>query len=153
DAGEPSAVTRDNGLYTIPNLPDGTYSVGVLHENDWRITTAPELMEVHVDGDTAAQADFGLAPRLIAALPNLQAGVNQPVSLTIPLTADAAGHDLVYSLGSGAPEGARLDPATGVFTWTPTLRDAGRSAVVSVRVHDLLDPTFSDTGSFTIQVA
>src|SRR5262249_33111915 len=27
EAGEPSAITRGNGFYSIPNLPDGTYSV------------------------------------------------------------------------------------------------------------------------------
>jgi hypothetical protein len=152
EPGEPSAVTRGNGVFSIPNLPDGTYSVGVLPEDDWR-TTTPQFFEVRVDGHTAAEANFGLARRLIADVPGQQAKVNQPVSLTVPVTANAAGHKLVYTLEAGAPEGAGIDPRTGVFTWTPTALHAGQSQVVTVGVHDLYDPAFAETQSFTIQVA
>ena len=152
DPGEPSAVTRANGVYSIPNLPDGTYSVGVLLEAGQK-TTTPEFLEVAVDGNTAAEANFGLARRLIADIPNLQANVNQPVTLTIPVTSDTAGHKLVFSLESGAPEGASINPATGVFTWTPTVGFAGMNEVATVRVRDLNDPAFTETQSFTIQVA
>jgi hypothetical protein len=79
--------------------------------------------------------------------------VNQPVSLTIPVTSNTAGRRLVYTLGADAPEDAGINPATGLFTWTPTVRDAGQSQAVTVRVQDLNDPTFSESQSFTIQVA
>jgi hypothetical protein len=152
DAGEPSAVTRNNGLFSIPNLPDGTYAVGVLPENGWR-TTTPQFFEVRVDGNTAAEADFGLASRLIADIPSPHANVNQPVNLTVPVTANTAGRKLVYTLEAGAPEGAGIDPKTGVFTWTPTIRYAGQNQAVMVRVRDVNNPTFTETQSFTIQVA
>src|SRR5262249_6247321 len=111
------------------------------------------FMDVHVDSHTAAEVDFGLAARLIGDVPDQQANVNQPVSVTAPVTASAAGHRLVFTLDSTAPEGASIDLTTGVFTWTPTVRYAGQNEVATVRVRDLNDPTFTDTQSFTIQVA
>jgi hypothetical protein len=152
DAGEPTAVTRANGVYSIPNLPDGTYTVGVLPGAGEKATT-PEFMDVHVDSHTAAEADFGLATRLIGDIPAQQANVDQPVSLTVPVTANTAGHRLVYTLDSTAPDGAAIDLTTGVFTWTPTVQYAGQNEVATVRVRDLNDPTFTETQSFTIQVA
>jgi hypothetical protein len=91
--------------------------------------------------------------RLIADIPSPLAKVNQPVSLTVPVTANTAGRKLVYSLEPGAPDGARIDPKTGVFTWTPTIREAGQSQAVTVRVRDVHDPTFTETQALTIQVA
>jgi hypothetical protein len=152
DPGDPSAVTQANGLFSIPNLPDGIYSVGVLPADGWR-TTTPQFMQVRVDGSTAAEVNFGIAPRLIGDVPSPLANVNQPVSLTVPLTANTAGHKLVFSLEPGAPDGASIDPKTGVFTWTPTIRDAGQNVAVTVRVRDVKDPTFTETQSFTISVA
>jgi hypothetical protein len=152
DPGEPSAVTRANGLFSIPDLPDGTYSVGVLPADGWK-TTTPQFMEVRVDGHTAAEAIFGLAARLIGSVPNPLAHVNQPVSLTVPVTNNTAGRKLVYTLEPGAPDGASIDPKTGVFTWTPTVRYAGQNVGVTVRVRDVNNPTFTETQTFTIQVA
>jgi hypothetical protein len=152
EPGDPSAVTQGNGVFSIPNLPDGTWSVGVLPVDGWR-TTTPQFMDVHVDGSTAAEVNFGLAPRLIGDIPSPLANVNQPVSLTVPVTANTAGHKLVFSLEPGAPDGASIDPKTGVFTWTPTIRDAGQSRAVTVRVRDVKDPTFTETQSITIPVA
>ena len=126
DTGEPSAVTRTNGVFSIPDLPDGTYSVGIFPDAS-RLTTTPEFMDATVDTHTAAEANFGLASRLIGDVADLQANVNEQVSVTVPVTDNTAGHRLVYSLESSVPDGATIDPTTGVFTWTPGVRDAGKS--------------------------
>ena len=34
--------------------------------------------------------------------------------------ADVPAQNLTFSLDAGAPDGAEIDPVTGVFTWTPT---------------------------------
>ncbi len=152
DAGEPSAVTRTAGVFSIPDLPDGVYSVGLFPDAD-SLNTTPEFMDVTVDTHTAAEANFGLAARLIGAVSDQQANVNAQVSVTVPVTDNTAGHKLVYSLESSVPDGATIDPTTGKFTWTPGVRDAGKSETATVRVRDLNDPTFTETTSFTIQVA
>jgi hypothetical protein len=57
---------------------------------------------------------------------------------------------LTYSLDPGAPAGAKIDPVTGVFTWTPP---TGSGTVnVTVRVTDNGSPGLSDFESITITV-
>lgn len=56
---------------------------------------------------------------------------------------------LTFSLGAGAPDGAAIDPDSGVFTWTPT--KAGSYSVV-LKVTDNGTPNLSDTASLNITV-
>ena len=78
---------------------------------------------------TALIDSVGLAPvsPSLAAAPPISLGAipNQLVSdgSTDTFTAQASGLTLplTYSLASGAPLGAAINPVTGVFTWTPTV--------------------------------
>src|SRR5262249_49620870 len=51
DGGEPQATTTDTGDYALTGLADGTYSVGVVPDADWK-GTAPgaEFTEVTIAG-------------------------------------------------------------------------------------------------------
>jgi Putative Ig domain len=61
-----------------------------------------------------------------------------------------AGQILRFSLDPGAPDGAKIDPTTGVFRWTPS---SGPATIrVTVRVTDSGTPPLSDTKTFTITV-
>src|SRR5208337_3161554 len=44
----------------------------------------------------------------------------QAVSFVAHGYSDVEGTGLTYGLGPDAPSGARIDPTTGVFAWTPT---------------------------------
>lgn len=55
-----------------------------------------------------------------------------------------------YSLASGAPAGASIDSATGEFSWTPTVAQAGAVYEITVEAKDQFDAT--DTQSFSITV-
>jgi ELWxxDGT repeat protein len=57
-------------------------------------------------------------PALAAIGPQTVIATNQ-LTFTASGTPSATGDAIVYSLGSTAPAGAAIDPATGVFTWTP----------------------------------
>ncbi|PYP99840.1 MAG: hypothetical protein DMF83_29675, partial [Acidobacteria bacterium] len=57
---------------------------------------------------------------------------------------------LVFSLKSGAPSGAAIDPATGAFTWTPTEAQGPGNDSITVQVSD--PAGLSDAKTFTIQV-
>ncbi len=77
--------------------------------------------------------------------------VNEGSALTVAAAAidPNAGETLTFGLDA-APAGAMIDPATGVFTWTPA--DGPASAEVTVRVTDSGTPPLSDVASFTITV-
>lgn len=59
-------------------------------------------------------------------------------------------HDrLAFSLDAGAPPGASIDPATGVFTWTPTAAQVGTNTFT---VHVTDRGSLADARSVTITV-
>ncbi len=59
---------------------------------------------------------------------------------------------LTFSLDAGAPDGASIDPVTGVFTWTPTEAQGPGSFPITVRVTDNGEPPLSDVLTFTVTV-
>ena len=59
---------------------------------------------------------------------------------------------MVFSLESGAPSGASIDPASGLFTWATTEADGPNSYPVTVTVTDNGDPSRSDSELITITV-
>lgn len=79
--------------------------------------------------------------------------VNEGDELTFVVTAtddDLPVNNLVYSLESGAPNGATIDPASGAFRWTPDEQVGGNSIQITVRVTD--DTGLTDTQSTTVIV-
>ncbi len=74
---------------------------------------------------------------------------------TLNLTASATDTDLppqtlTFSLGSGAPAGATIGPASGQLSWTPT--NAPATNTLRVIVTDNGIPSLSATQSFTVTV-
>jgi hypothetical protein len=59
---------------------------------------------------------------------------------------------LSFSLDPGAPEGASVDPATGVFTWIPSEVQGPGTYPITVRVTDNSEPPLSDARTFTVTV-
>ena len=132
---------HDDGhrAYALPGLADGTYSVGLLPDPDWKATAArDEFTEVTIAGGSAVQADFGRTRRLIGDVGPQTVRVGGTLDVTVPLTAAAAGHRLVYSLDGTVPAGMTIDSATGELRWSPTAADAGRHTA-TVRVSDPFD--------------
>src|SRR5207247_588780 len=67
------------------------------------------------------------------------------------LASDSDDDPLTFSLGAGAATNTSLNPATGVFTWTPTQAQIGSNAF-SVIVSDNGLPPLSATQSFVVTV-
>lgn len=63
----------------------------------------------------------------------------------------AAPNVLTYNL-SNAPAGATIDPASGLFTWTPTEEQGPGVYAITVRVTDSQAPPLSDAKTFTVTV-
>ncbi|MEO8497164.1 MAG: putative Ig domain-containing protein, partial [Planctomycetota bacterium] len=59
---------------------------------------------------------------------------------------------LTFSLDSGAPSGAGIDPVTGVFTWTPSEAQGPGTFDITVRVTDDGTPNLSDSETITVTV-
>jgi hypothetical protein len=117
-----SIATDDVGnVEAAPSVPDAT-------------TTVPSANRPPVLDDIADQSV------------NEGDGLQFTASATDP----DAGDVLTFSLDPGAPAGARIDPATGAFTWTPPNGPATVS--ITVRVSDNGTPNLSDTRTFTVSV-
>jgi len=67
--------------------------------------------------------------------------------------ADLPANALVYSLDPGAPTNAIINPATGVFSWTPNEAQGPGTNTIVVRVTDNGSPPLSATQSFNVIIA
>jgi VCBS repeat-containing protein len=65
--------------------------------------------------------------------------------------ADLPADTLTFSLGAGAPAGAAIDAASGLFTWTPTEAQGPGDFDVEILVQDAAGLT--DGSAFTVSVA
>lgn len=106
-------------------------------------------------------ADASIAIRVHAPnhAPSLVAIANQSASVLLPLVLNTTASDsdapvqlLTYSLDAGAPQGIRINPVTGVLTWTPHRGQGNTVNTITVRVTDNGDPAMSATRTFTINV-
>jgi hypothetical protein len=65
---------------------------------------------------------------------------------------DLPAETLTYGLDVGAPAGAAIDSASGLFTWTPSEAQGPSTNTITVRVFDDGVPSLSATQSFTVVV-
>ncbi len=103
------------------------------------------------NAEIAAMVPANSAP-VLSAVTNRT--VNPGFNLSITNTATDANlpwQALTYSLIQG-PVGSELNPQTGVFTWRPTMAQAGTTNAVSIRVADNGAPSLSATQSFSVIV-
>jgi hypothetical protein len=80
-----------------------------------------------------------------------------PEETTLSFSASASDLDLpvqnlAFSLDPGAPTGATMDPASGLFNWTPSEAQGPSTNVIFVRVTDDGTPSMSATQAFTVVV-
>jgi len=92
------------------------------------------------------------APPVLAAIGNQT--VNELTLLTFTASASDpdAGESLAFSLDPGAPAGANINAASGVFTWTPTEAQGPGVYPVTVRVTDNGTPRLSAFATISITV-
>ncbi|MDB6031447.1 MAG: N-acetylmuramoyl-L-alanine amidase, partial [Verrucomicrobiales bacterium] len=95
----------------------------------------------------------------VNSAPVLTSIVNKTVKEGSPLVfaaiasdADIPAQTLVYSLDNGAPEGASINPVTGLFTWTPTESQGPSTNLITIRVTDNGSPAANASQTFTIIV-
>jgi len=101
---------------------------------------------------TVTVGNFNRAP-ILEAIPDQT--INEGELLTFSANAsdpEQPFQSLTYTLGPGAPVGASLDPATGVFTWTPLEVHGPETNLLSVVVTDNGTPPLSVAGNVRIVV-
>jgi hyaluronate lyase len=89
-------------------------------------------------------------PPVLAFVTNQLAARNSLLTFTASTVDSDA--PLTYSLDAGAPVGATVNPANGVFSWTPSNSQAFGPYNVTLRVTDNGVPQMTDAQTFTITV-
>lgn len=91
---------------------------------------------------------------VIAAIGNQQVNEGAVLSFAVAVSdADGSIQTQTFNLEPGAPAGASIDPATGVFSWTPTEAQGPGVYSVTVRVTDNgLPAPLNDTETFSVTV-
>jgi hypothetical protein len=132
--------------WVVPNTRSATARVRVIaHDHAGNVA-----------GD-ASDADFEIREANVA--PVLAAIGDKTVAEGTALTFTAAATDanlpaqaLAFSLDAGAPSGASIVAATGVFTWTPTEAQGPGNFPLTVRVTDNGTPPLSAAETITVHV-
>lgn len=89
---------------------------------------------------------------VVTVTSNLVVNPGETVTFTnVATDADTPAQNLTFSLGSGAPVGAEINPITGVFTWTPDGSQWGTNVVV-IRATDDGPGNLSGSKNVTIIV-
>ncbi len=166
----------DDHTQPIPvgqTVPDGTtiFAVRLLltgplgATNSLFIDGKPTAVEVTIPPvDTPITVTPVLTPGLLTIgqpnTPPVLAPIgDRTVDELSPLNFTATGTDtnlpaqtLTYSLDSGAPSGASIDPNTGAFAWTPNETQGGGTYALTVRVTDDGSPALSVFETITVSV-
>jgi subtilisin family serine protease len=150
DGGAPAGATINSTTGSFSWTPGeaqgpSTYTVTIRVTDNGGLTDAETI--------TITVNDIN-GPPVLATIGNRT--VNEGAQLTFTATAsdsDLPVQGLAFSLDPGAPAGATVNPATGVFTWTPTDSQGGTTHAVTIRVTDSGSPAASDFETFTITVA
>ena len=92
-------------------------------------------------------------PPIIAAIPDSTIFDGQLLVFTASATdTDVPPQHLTFSLESGAPANAAINPNTGLFSWRPSSAQAPSTISITVRVTDDGTPPLSAAATFIVRV-
>ena len=151
DAGAPAGASIDpaTGLFTwrpTEAQGPGSYPFAV------RVTDDGTPARDDSETITVMLSEVNLPP-VLDSIGNKS--IDEQTELTFTATAidpDLPANTLTFSLDAGAPAGASIDPATGLFTWRPTEAQGPGSYPITVRVTDDGTGNFWDSESITVTV-
>ncbi len=95
-------------------------------------------------------------PPYVAAIPTQSATIGQTFGLDVGAYAsdpNTPALPITFSLGAGAPSGARIDPSTGVFVWTPSAGQPTGATTITIDVSDNQSPPHTTVATFTVDVS
>jgi hypothetical protein len=131
---------------TFAGLPEG--SILTLNGRPLRISYRGGM-----DGNDVVLTQLSNTTPVLAPIGNRTVSEGNELTFTAAATdADAPQQELTFSLDPGAPAGAGIDPATGVFSWTPTEAQGPGVYSLTIRVTDSGIPTGDDFETISIAV-
>ncbi len=151
DPGAPSgaAVHPVTGVFTwIPTEVQGpnAYTITLrVTDNGTPNLSATRTFQVTV-------AEVNSAPTL-ATVPEKTVNEGNLLTFTnVATDTDTPANTLTYSLDTGSPPGASVNPATGVFAWVPAETQGPGSYTITLRVTDDGVPPMNDFKTFHVTV-
>jgi ELWxxDGT repeat protein len=96
-----------------------------------------------------------VSPPEIFAIPGQAVNIGTTLSLdmrTYAYDPNQPALPLTFSLGSGAPSGATINPTTGAFTWTPAANQPTGPVSITLIVSDDSTPAKTASQTFTVTV-
>jgi hypothetical protein len=121
-----------------------SYRVRAWNSNGFSGYTNTTTILIPTIPNTAPVLDF-ISDQTVVEFSNLE--------FTVTATdQDVPSQSLTFSLEAGSPTGASIDPASGVFSWTPDGLQGPGVYPVTVTVTDDGNPALSDSQLFTITV-
>ncbi|MGP0063460.1 MAG: cadherin repeat domain-containing protein, partial [Isosphaeraceae bacterium] len=127
---------------------DQTLSVAFTPTDSTDYTAASAKVTI----DVSAPSDPSL---VLSSIPTQSVLVGQALQLDVSRFASETNSptlSLTYSLGSGAPSGARINPTTGVLTWPLGTNQQIGSYPITVQVSDNGSPQQSAAATFHVNV-
>ena len=111
-------------------------------------------------GNLSSSQSFQAVVLEVNTAPVLGEISDRAVKAGSPLTVSISGTDpdiptdnLTYSLPSGGPVGALIDPVSGLFSWTPDPLTPAGTIAVTIQATDNGSPPLSATTSFAIEIS
>jgi hypothetical protein len=150
EPGAPAGVEIDSDAAALSWTPSeaqgpGSYTITVRVTDDGSPPLSDTIsFRVTVnEANNPPEVDF-IAPQTIEEL--------SPFTLAVQARdPDQANSAITYSLVR-APDGARIDPATGVINWTPTEADGPGFFIFEVRATENDPPNLSASRTFSVEV-
>ena len=149
-SGEPAGAVIDpaSGVFTwtpTETQGPGSYGFDVIVTDDG----TPSLSDTETITVTVDETN---QPPVLAGIGDHTTDEQTLLTFTATATdSDIPANTLTYTL-SGEPAGAVIDPASGVFTWTPTETQGPGSYGFDVEVTDDGSPNLSDSETITVTV-
>ncbi len=128
------------------------YTVTVADEAFGAVAESDPLRRDRLPAPTPGVPNQGNRSPVLAELGDAKAQVGQELVLQLSAQDPDLSQRLTFALAAGAPSGARVDGASGRFSWIPVAGQEG-DHLVGVLVSDDGIPPLGDQGSFTIRVS